>query len=85
MTSFEFGRLIETFVNDAVADPKAVAGRVDEIGNVIKLITAIAEQTNPLALNATIEAARAGDLTDLRGHRSDQRLPSHDRVGSAAL
>jgi hypothetical protein len=27
----------------------------------IKLITAIAEQTNPLALNATIEAACAGD------------------------
>jgi len=32
-----------------------------EIGQVIKVITGIAQQTNLLALNATIEAARAGD------------------------
>ncbi len=32
-----------------------------QIGDVVKLITAIAEQINLLALNATIEAARAGD------------------------
>ncbi len=32
-----------------------------EIGNVVKVITSIAQQTNLLALNATIEAARASE------------------------
>jgi len=33
----------------------------NEVGNVIKVITSIAQQTKLLALNATIEAARAGE------------------------
>jgi methyl-accepting chemotaxis protein len=44
--------------NDAVAK---LGESSAEIGNVIKVITSIAQQTNLLALNATIEAARAGD------------------------
>jgi methyl-accepting chemotaxis protein len=39
----------------------ALAGAAQRIGEVIGLITDIANQTNLLALNATIEAARAGD------------------------
>jgi methyl-accepting chemotaxis protein len=52
----------------AVLQAQATDGRIgklsraaQEIGDVVKLITAIAEQTNLLALNATIEAARAGE------------------------
>jgi len=53
---------------DAVQQAERTDARITEqskaatrIGNVVKLITAIAEQTNLLALNATIEAARAGE------------------------
>jgi methyl-accepting chemotaxis protein len=38
-----------------------LSAAADRIGDVIKLITEIAQQTNLLALNATIEAARAGE------------------------
>jgi methyl-accepting chemotaxis protein len=41
-----------------IGELSQAAGR---IGDVVNLITAIAQQTNLLALNATIEAARAGD------------------------
>jgi methyl-accepting chemotaxis protein len=53
---------------EAVRQAEKTDARINElsqaagrIGDVVKLITAIAEQTNLLALNATIEAARAGE------------------------
>jgi methyl-accepting chemotaxis protein len=53
---------------DAVKQAENTDGRIVQlshaagrIGEVVKLITAVAEQTNLLALNATIEAARAGE------------------------
>lgn len=38
-----------------------LAANAQKIGDVVELISKIAQQTNLLALNATIEAARAGD------------------------
>ena len=49
---------------EARATDGEIAGLADgaqKIGDVVKLIRDIAEQTNLLALNATIEAARAGE------------------------
>jgi len=40
---------------------KGLEGVSQSIGDVVKLISSIAQQTNLLALNATIEAARAGE------------------------
>jgi methyl-accepting chemotaxis protein len=57
-----------TIANEAVKQAETTDARISalsqaasRIGDVVKLITAIAEQTNLLALNATIEAARAGE------------------------
>jgi len=38
-----------------------LADRINQIGQIVEVITAIAAQTNLLALNAAIEAARAGE------------------------
>ena len=54
--------------NDAVSDATTVNEKIsrlsqaaERIGNIIRLISEIANNTNLLALNATIEAARAGE------------------------
>ncbi len=60
----EAARVAKSAVHVAESTNKTV-GKLGEssveIGNVIKVITSIAQQTNLLALNATIEAARAGE------------------------
>jgi methyl-accepting chemotaxis protein len=52
-----------------------------QIGQVIKVITSIAQQTNLLALNATIEAARAGEARQgvCRSGQRSQRTGQGDR------
>ncbi len=56
MTSQAVGEADRT--NDTI---KELGNASSEIGQVVKVITSIAQQTNLLALNATIEAARAGE------------------------
>lgn len=52
-------------IKSAVGDSSKVITELDEkskqIGEIVSLITSIADQTNLLALNAAIEAARAGE------------------------
>ncbi len=54
------GKAVKT-ANAANATVAKLGESSAEIGQVIKVITSIAQQTNLLALNATIEAARAGE------------------------
>jgi methyl-accepting chemotaxis protein len=60
-------RVIEQMnsISIAVKDASQIIGRLgersNEIGSILGVITAIADQTNLLALNAAIEAARAGE------------------------
>ena len=60
----EASRVAQTAVSQAQktdASIQQLSQAAARIGDVVKLITAVAEQTNLLALNATIEAARAGE------------------------
>ncbi|GAA0137440.1 methyl-accepting chemotaxis protein [Paenibacillus sp. YSY-4.3] len=52
---------IHSSVNESAAAIRQLGERSQEIGDIIEVITGIANQTNLLALNAAIEAARAGE------------------------
>lgn len=56
--------VVRTAVDEAQAtdgEMTTLSDSAQKIGDIVKLIQTIAEQTNLLALNATIEAARAGE------------------------
>jgi methyl-accepting chemotaxis protein len=52
---------IRTTIEELAADIRRLGANSDQIGDIVKVIDRIAEQTNLLALNAAIEAARAGE------------------------
>ena len=52
---------IRTTINDLAKDIGQLGNNSEQIGDIVKVIDRIAEQTNLLALNAAIEAARAGE------------------------
>ncbi|MHB8195499.1 MAG: methyl-accepting chemotaxis protein [Vulcanimicrobiaceae bacterium] len=48
-------------INELAGDIRQLGTNSEQIGDIVKVIDRIAEQTNLLALNAAIEAARAGE------------------------
>ena len=52
---------LATHSTDKAGAVHSLSERTTQIGGIVKLIRAIADQTNLLALNAAIEAARAGE------------------------
>ena len=60
-TSSRLTRNAVDYSRNADSTIQALSKAADQIGEVVKLISNVAQQTNLLALNATIEAARAGD------------------------
>ncbi|MGM5487781.1 MAG: methyl-accepting chemotaxis protein [Nanobdellota archaeon] len=60
-TAGETMRNINQTITTAANNVQSLAGKIEDVREVINVISSVSEQTNLLALNAAIEAARAGE------------------------
>lgn len=60
-SSAELARRATDAATNADATISALAASADQVGQIVELISSIAQRTNLLALNASIEAARGGE------------------------
>jgi methyl-accepting chemotaxis protein len=74
---------IEAKSTETVDEINSLASEIREIGEIVDLITGIAEQTNMLALNASVEAARAGEAGEGFAVVADEIKRLASEVGEA--
>jgi methyl-accepting chemotaxis protein len=83
-SSIEGMHRIRNIVQDAARQVQVLGQNSQEIGEILEVISEIANRTNLLGLNATIEAARASESTRGFGVVADEVRSLAERSGQAA-